>query len=181
MPVEPAKSEAVVQEAPMEVDTPDTTAKEEKTEPVEEEMEVEEIKIISEPATTEPEKTEPEPVTETEEEVGFFYDVGCFFLRFEFQVVIIEKETVKAAPDVPKKTQEKEAIEEERESELEESSDDDYKPRPVNIMTYPARTKRSMLRRSAPLQSTTDESMPNSPVSVYVCGRHIRFLLINQC
>lgn len=82
--------------------------------------------------------------------------------------MVVEKEPVKVVPDVPKKAQEKEAIEEERESELEESSDDDYKPRPVNIMTYPARTKRSMLRRSAPLQSTTDESMPNSPVSVYV-------------
>jgi hypothetical protein len=61
--------------------------------------------------------------------------------------------------------------EEDKESEeLEESSDDDYKPRPTNITTYPARTKRNLLRRQtapAAVQSTTDESTPNSPVSVY--------------
>ncbi|XP_065352333.1 bromodomain-containing protein 8-like isoform X3 [Cloeon dipterum] len=80
------------------------------------------------------------------------------------------KEEVLPAPAVQtKKPEPKEVVEEEKESEIEESSDDDYKPRPVNIQTYPARTKRNLLRRqtiSQSAQSVTDESMPNSPVSV---------------
>lgn len=105
--MEPAKSEAVQQEAPMEVDTPDTTAKEEKTEPVEEEMEVEEIKIISEPATTEPEKTEPEPVTATEEEVGFFTMVVAFSYGLNFRWLLLRRRQSKRLLTCPKRLKKK--------------------------------------------------------------------------
>jgi hypothetical protein len=55
----------------MEVDTPDTPAKEENTALAEDEMEVEEVKIIGESAPTEPEKAEPESDLPPKEEVIF--------------------------------------------------------------------------------------------------------------
>lgn len=77
MPVEAAKSEVVEQEAPMEVDTPDTSAKEENVEPVEENMDDEDVKIIHESAPAEPEKAEPEPVAAKEEVI-----IYCHFVAF---------------------------------------------------------------------------------------------------
>ncbi|XP_059489548.1 bromodomain-containing protein 8 isoform X2 [Neocloeon triangulifer] len=79
------------------------------------------------------------------------------------------KEEISMPPEKTTRKSVSKELEREKESEIDESSDDDYKPRPVNILTYPARTKRNLFRKqpvSQSAQSVTDESMPNSPVSV---------------
>jgi hypothetical protein len=71
VPVEASTSAEVEPVAAMEVDTPDTPTKEENAESAEDEMEVEEVKIIGESAPTEAEKTEPESDSAPKEEVIF--------------------------------------------------------------------------------------------------------------
>ncbi|CAB3385556.1 Hypothetical predicted protein [Cloeon dipterum] len=50
----------------------------------------------------------------------------------------VKEEDLPAPAVQTKQPEPKEVVEEEKESEIEKSSDDDYKPRPVNIQTYPA-------------------------------------------